>query len=110
VKRKSSRLLNTENVNPLEGLANLVDVMLVFACGLLVALVLSWNLQDVFFQEMEPDKRHQLLQAIQSAISVEQGRELDEFPQLGSGSGAGFQELGTVFRDPETGKLIMIEH
>ncbi|GAW92497.1 DUF2149 domain-containing protein [Calderihabitans maritimus] len=103
-------LAEEEEYNPLAGLANMVDVMLVFACGLLVALVLSWNLQDVFLKDLSPVQRQQLLQAIKNMVTVEQGKELEEIPQLGSGSGSGYQELGTVYRDPKTGKLIMIEN
>jgi len=88
----------------------MVDVMLVFACGLLVALVLSWNLQAVLLPDKSPEARQRLLQAIQQAVSLEQGKELDQVPDVGSGAGSGYQEMGTVFRDPETGKLIMIEN
>ncbi|MEG0392584.1 MAG: DUF2149 domain-containing protein, partial [Anaerovoracaceae bacterium] len=34
---------NKEDLNPMDGLANLADAMLVFACGLLVALIVNWN-------------------------------------------------------------------
>jgi len=103
-------LLAEEDLDPLTGVANMVDVMLVFACGLLVALVLSWNLQAVFLQDQSPEARQRLLQAIQQFVSLEQGNELDQVPDVGSGAGSGYQELGTVFRDPKTGKLIMIEN
>ena len=33
----------TEDINPMESVANLADVMLVFACGLLIALIAAWN-------------------------------------------------------------------
>ena len=29
--------------NPMENLANLVDVMLVFACALMIAIITHWN-------------------------------------------------------------------
>ena len=32
-----------DNENPMDSLTNLFDVMLVFACGLMVALVMSLN-------------------------------------------------------------------
>jgi len=89
--------------------ANLIDVMLVFACGLMVALVLSWNLQNVLFAQSTPEERNKMLRAIQKIVNVQKGREMNELPQIETGGGAGYQEMGTVYQDPKTGKLIMIE-
>lgn len=101
--------LREEDSDPLGGVANLLDIMLVFACGLMVALVLSWNLQNIVFAQVDPAQKQKLLQSIQRVIDVEQGRELNEVPQIEKGGGAGYQEVGTVYRDAKTGKLIMIE-
>lgn len=84
-------MASEEVVDLMGGLANLLDVMLVFCVGLMIALVMSWNLQHVIF------------------VDVEKGRELHELPQLQDDGGQGFQEMGKVFQDPETGKLILIE-
>ena len=46
IDRKTGRLRvvrKKESFNPMDGMANLADVMLVFACGLLIALIASWN-------------------------------------------------------------------
>ena len=32
-----------EDVNPMESVVNIVDAMLVFACGLMLSLVIYWN-------------------------------------------------------------------
>ena len=32
-----------ESINPMENLANLADVMLVFACALMIAIITHWN-------------------------------------------------------------------
>lgn len=99
-----------EELDPVGGAANnLLDLMLVFACGLLIALVLSWYLQDIFFRETSPQERQRLRQAIQKAVQLEQGKELRETPFIEKGGGSGYQELGTVYIDPRTKKLIMIE-
>ncbi|MCD7947214.1 MAG: DUF2149 domain-containing protein [Oscillospiraceae bacterium] len=52
--RKTRRLVTrkereAENINPMDGLGNLSDIMLVFACGLMIAIILLWqvNLKDV---------------------------------------------------------------
>jgi len=42
-KKNGSRWLNTES-DPMESTANLADVMLVFACGLMIAIVTFWDI------------------------------------------------------------------
>jgi len=108
-RRMKRERLSEEEVDPLGGLGNLVDVMLVFCCGLMVALVLSWNLQNIIFARVKPEEKQRLMQSMQKIINVERGRELKEVPQMQQGGGSGYQEMGTVYRDPKTGKLIMIE-
>lgn len=108
-RRMRRRRLSGEEVDPLGGLANLVDVMLVFCCGLMIALVLSWNLQNIIFAKVKPEEKQRLMQSIQKVIDVERGRELKEVPRIQQGEGSGYREMGTVYRDPKTGKLIMIE-
>ncbi len=97
---KQSRAWNTSRFNqqdnePLGPLANLLDLMLVFACGLIAALIsLSDNIDSHF-----RDK--------QTTI-VEQGRELPNLPSQGEATGAGYESVGQVYRDPKTGKLILV--
>ena len=44
--------------DPMAGVANLVDAMLVIAVGLLVFLVISWNMQAIVFNEdVTPEQR-----------------------------------------------------
>jgi hypothetical protein len=83
-----------EGEEPLGPLANLVDIMLVFVAGLIVAL----------FANSEDFKSH-LERRMQV---VEQGRELPELPEGVGEAGQGFEPLGQVYRDPKTGKLILI--
>lgn len=111
LRRRARRLwLGEDEVDPMGGVANLVDVMLVFACGLIISLVLSWNLQNVVFSKATPAEKKRMLQAIQKAVTVQKGKELKELPQVVRGGGSGYQEMGTVYRDAKTGKLILIEN
>jgi hypothetical protein len=41
--RNRRRLNSYDEANPLEGAINIVDAMLVFACGLMLALVIRWK-------------------------------------------------------------------
>lgn len=83
--------------DPLGPLANLVDIILVFACGLIAALVaFSPELQQHFDTQQR---------------EVSAGRELTEVPesvQEEIRSGSGLQAVGQVYRDPKTGKLILV--
>ncbi len=89
------------DVNPMDGVANLADVMLVFACGLMLALIAYWNVD---------------VSGVSGSIDpVEQGQEITEdVGGLGekrdeSGeSETRFEEVGRVYRDPATGKLYMV--
>ena len=79
------------------GFANIMDVMLVFALGLMLALISqSQELQSHF--------------ELTEAQPVESGKELIDMPAaMKQGmQGQGMEPLGQVYRDPETGKLIMI--
>ncbi|MFA7553808.1 MAG: DUF2149 domain-containing protein [Spongiibacteraceae bacterium] len=87
---------------PLGPLANLLDLMLVFACGLIAALIaMSEQLQDHFQAENNPE------QVIERQI-IERGRELPQIPGKGVSGGDGFESVGQVYRDSKTGKLILI--
>lgn len=80
--------------DPMAVMGNLVDVILVFACGLIAALIVrSPELVDA----LQPQQQE-----------IQQGRELPQLPDAAQEGGAGLESVGTVFRDPETGKLILV--
>ncbi len=108
--RRRRRLLSDQNEeDPMAGSANLVDAMLVLSVGFLIFLVLSWNMQNVVFADMTPQERQETMETMKKAVEVQRGQELNDTPQTSSGSGQGFVEMGTVYRDPKTGKLIMVQ-
>ncbi|MDR2088567.1 MAG: DUF2149 domain-containing protein [Clostridiales Family XIII bacterium] len=86
-----------EGVNPMDGVANLADVMLVFACGLMLALVINWNVDIAAIPEAEA-----------------RGEEMAEVEDVRGGAGTEldadtrYEELGKVYRDPATGKLYLV--
>ena len=83
--------------DPQTSLVNLVDIMLVFTCGLIVALVSAQRQM----QAQAAPAQHEV---------VEQGRELTELPEglRGQQAGEGMQPVGQVYKDPKTGKLILV--
>ena len=78
---------------PMGPLANLADIMLVFAVGLMVALAASGD----GFEHMTD-----------GGAEVEQGREIADVPEGVGEAGSGYQSVGQVYRDPETGRMILI--
>ena len=82
-----------ENSNPLESLTNLFDVMLVFACGLMVALIISLNV-DV----------SRMNQAVIEYKDTGGGKATVE-----ESDGVSMEEIGTVYRDPQTGKTYILD-
>jgi hypothetical protein len=87
-----------ENSQPdaMANMANLADVMLVFACGLMLALVSYWNLDLPTVTELDSSKMRELEDAEEMADTIN--------------SANAYIEKGTVYQDPNTGKLYwMIE-
>ena len=86
----TSPFLESEG-SPMESIANIVDVMLVFACGLLLALVTVWNV-DIGLDR--PDNVYEVSDVVEESQSVSKDN---------------LQEAGKVYRDPATGNLYFIE-
>lgn len=108
-KKQKKRKISQIEEDPLAGTTNLVDAMLVIAVGFLIFVVMSWNMQDIVFSDISPDEKQDIMQSIQSASEVEQGQQLNNTPDSSNNSGQGYTEMGKVYKDPNTGKLIMVE-
>lgn len=79
---------------PLGALTNLLDIMLVFACGLIAALAMR---EDSLLQPPTGGRQE-----------VIQGTEIPAMPKGLGEAGSGYQSVGTVYRDPVSGKLILV--
>lgn len=90
--------------DPMAGTSNLVDAMLVIAVGFLVFVIISWNMQAMIDPENSIQEQMQ-----QKTTEVDQGQQLNETPDSSNSSGQGYTEMGKVYKDPATGKLIMVE-
>lgn len=96
--RNRRKHFEEEDVSPMEGAINIVDAMLVFACGLMLSVVIYWNV-DLQNKELVP---------------VDQGAEVTEVDGMkddlqASIDGEGtYEKMGTVYVDPETGKMYMV--
>ncbi len=110
VRRKQRRRSRRVEEDPMAGTSNLVDAMLVIAVGFLVFVIMSWNMQSVVFNDdMTQDQKQEVMNAMKQVSEVTQGQELNETPDTSNSSGQGYTEMGKVYKDPATGRLIMVE-
>ena len=107
VRDKSNKRFSEGEEDPMAGTSNLVDAMLVIAVGLLIFVVISWNMQSVVFQDSQ--QQQQIEQTSPDVTEVSEGQVLNETPDTSNDSGSGYMEMGKVYKDPATGKLIMVE-
>ena len=105
VRKNGRRRSKRVEEDPMAGTANLVDAMLVIAVGFLVFVIISWNMQAM----IDPDSSIQDQMQQSQVTEVDQGQQLNETPDTSNRSGQGYTEMGKVYKDPATGKLIMVE-
>ena len=84
-----------EDVDPLSSLANIGDIMLVFACGLMVALIMAWNI-DLNVTKLDQTTKTEV-------------EEMTTIEDLLSGAGQSYIERGTAYQDPVTGDWYVVE-
>lgn len=87
-----------DDFSPMEGVGNMADAMLVFACGILLALIMSWNI-DV-------SDRGEITKSPETKYEVN-GMEDGEIEEVDSNKN--LEEMGKVYKDPETGKYYVVE-
>ena len=107
VREKGRKRFSEGEEDPMAGTSNLVDAMLVIAVGLLIFVVISWNMQSVVFQNQ--DQQQAIEESSPDVTEVAEGQVLNETPDTSNSSGQGYMEMGKVYKDPSTGKLIMVE-
>ena len=86
----------SHEVDPMSSMGNMGDVMLVFACGLMVALVVAWNVDLAQFQKVDTSEE----------LSKDKVQQMNDKMY---GQGQGFVEKGKVYQDPETGQYYLVE-
>ena len=106
VRKRSRRRSRRVEEDPMAGTSNLVDAMLVIAVGFLVFVIISWNMQAMIDPSQSVQEK---MQQQQETKEVNQGQELNDTPDTTNSSGQGYTEMGKVYKDPSTGKLVMVE-
>ena len=59
--------------------------------------------------DLDEQQKQKVMNAIKEVSQIDQGEQLDSTPDIGKSSGNGYTEMGKVYKDKDTGKLIMIE-
>jgi len=91
-RRRRTGYRGGEDVNPMSYISNLSDVMLILAVGIMLALILHWNVEIETKQESTETQSKESV-----SFSDEDLQSMDEMPDDA-------QEMGNVYYDPETGK------
>ena len=94
--RRQNRFQGTD-VNPMENLANLVDVMLVLACGLMISVILHWNVD--LSRVMDVITEENLVEVEDLEDAIRDGSLMEDL-----------DNKGFVYEDPETGKMYIISN
>lgn len=84
-----------EEPDPMAGVGNMFDVMMVFACGLMIAIMMLWNVD---------------LSSVVNIIDQTELVELDEDEAIDQSNAAAsnYDNIGTAIEDPDTGKTFVV--
>lgn len=120
--RKGTRCKNrfdSEGVNPMNYLSNLSDVMLVLAVGIMLALIVHWNVDiSTSGGTMSDTGMSYTAEGEGGAASIDTEDALtfteDELEQMDSQQtiqpgGEGMEKLGEVYYDAATGQYYIVE-
>ena len=96
--RRRLRREEEAEVNPMDGVANLSDAMLVLAVGIMLALILNWNVDISAVRGGDPDT--------EDALTFTE----DDMTRSDYAAGEGeLEKLGAVYYDAAAGTYYIIE-
>ena len=96
---KKRKFLDDDGEDPTSGIINMTDCMLVLAVGFLVFAIMAVHGNPTLMESGSTPT---------NTVSVSTGSTLNDTLGNQSGSGSGYQQMGTVYKDPTTGKLVMV--
>ena len=95
--RKKRRISDSVDDDPMSGISNLSDAMLVLALGFLIFAIMALS--------ANPD----IISESPSTEQVSTGDTIDQnFSNGGGDDNGGYNVVGKVYEDPNTGELIMV--
>ena len=111
MKRLSSRRMTASadetTVNPMDGLGNLADAMLVLAVGIMLALILNWkvDITAVGTQSSEQAEQTEQIDQTEQQIAIDENDLSDSEEQIDESD---MQRIGELYYDEETGTYYAI--
>lgn len=101
--QKGKKLLSSdEEIDPMVYAVNMIDCMLVLAVGFLIFTIMS-------SAHTSGDTTTSDNTIIKEAVDLNTAQNLTSTLQNSSSSTSGLAEVGKVYKDPTTGKYIMIQ-
>lgn len=100
---RKRKFLEFEDDDPTSGIVNLTDCMLVLALGFMIFAIMALQSNPALFSESSSSSG-----SSPNTVSVSTGQTINDTPGNESGSGSNYQQMGTVYKDPNSGKLIMV--
>ena len=95
---RTRRLDSEAPVNPMDGLGNLADAMLVLAVGIMLALILNWKV-DISSVSAEPEPENEQIMLTDEDMTDANPEALDEET---------LQRIGALYYDETTGTYYAI--
>jgi hypothetical protein len=94
IHKKNTRI--REEISPMESMVNLVDVMLVFICGLLISIIAYWNID---------------MDNLVTIINQQQMVRIDDPQEITEHMGAfdGYSDVGSAILDPKSGDVYVLD-
>ena len=96
--RKRRRISQNSDDDPMSGLNNLSDAMLVLALGFLIFAILALS--------ANPDMLNDAKSSTQDVSTAETFSQ--NYTDAGGLEDSGYSEVGKVYEDPTTGELVMV--
>ena len=96
--RKRRRISESSDDDPMSGLNNLSDAMLVLALGFLIFAIMALSVNPDMISEQQ-----NTMQDVSTADAFNQN-----YTDAGGLEESGYSEVGKVYEDPNTGELVMV--
>lgn len=97
--RKRRRISDSVDDDPMGGLNNLSDAMLVLALGFLIFAIMALSVNP----NMISDATSSTTQDVSTADTFTQN-----YTDAGGLEDSGYSEVGKVYQDPNTGELVLV--
>ena len=115
-----NRFDDGEEVNPMNYLSNLSDVMLIFAVGMMVALIMHWGVDvsvadtladvDADTRESEAYAEYEEIDPTSAAEFTEEDRQRMKDNAVAGEIGDGMEKTGEVYYDANTDTYYIVEN